>query len=35
MEIWTVGYGAWPVATRPSKLVAALVDHSRGWSTCG
>lgn len=25
MEVWTVGYGAWPVARRAAGLVAALV----------
>lgn len=24
MELWTIGYGAWPVATRAEKLMAAL-----------
>src|SRR5262245_38920927 len=26
-ELWTVGYGAWPVSTRAERLVGALVEH--------
>ncbi len=28
MEIWTVGYGLWPVKDRAHKLIAALKAHS-------
>jgi hypothetical protein len=26
MELWTVGYGAWPAAVRAERLVGALTD---------